>query len=134
MSTTIHVTTVLSTEVCFHCGMTFGMPETLQDKLRRTHETLWCPAGHRQSYRDESDVQKAERELQEERDRHDRTAAQLRDTKVDKVRIERRLAATKGVVTKVRKRIAAGVCPCCKRSFTNVRRHMASKHPDYAPS
>lgn len=26
---------------------------------------------------------------------------------------------------------ACGVCPCCNRSFTNVRRHMTSQHPDY---
>lgn len=39
---------------------------------------------------------------------------------------------TKGVVTRTRNRIANGVCPCCDRSFTNLQRHMASKHPDYA--
>lgn len=30
------------------------------------------------------------------------------------------------------RRIAAGVCPCCRRSFTDLARHMSSQHPDYA--
>lgn len=29
-------------------------------------------------------------------------------------------------------RVGKGVCPCCKRSFTNLRRHMTTKHPDVA--
>jgi hypothetical protein len=28
-------------------------------------------------------------------------------------------------------RIGNGVCPCCNRSFTNLRRHMTTKHPEY---
>jgi hypothetical protein len=23
------------------------------------------------------------------------------------------------------------VCPCCNRSFQNLRRHMATKHPEF---
>ena len=45
---------------------------------------------------------------------------------------ERSLAAQRGVTTKLRKQIAAGVCPCCHRSFQNLRRHMDGQHPDFA--
>ena len=31
---------------------------------------------------------------------------------------------------RIEKRIHAGVCPCCNRSFPNLQRHMAAKHPD----
>jgi hypothetical protein len=27
--------------------------------------------------------------------------------------------------------VANGVCPCCNRTFQNLARHMAGKHPDY---
>jgi hypothetical protein len=32
---------------------------------------------------------------------------------------------------KARKRAAAALCPCCNRSFVQLRRHLASQHPDY---
>jgi hypothetical protein len=34
-------------------------------------------------------------------------------------------------VTKLKQRVANGVCPCCHRSFVNLHRHMAGQHPDY---
>jgi hypothetical protein len=40
-------------------------------------------------------------------------------------------AATKGHLTRTKKRAASGVCPCCRRSFKQLRRHMQNKHPVY---
>lgn len=39
----------------------------------------------------------------------------------------------KGHATRITKRAKAGVCPCCNRSFENLRRHMASQHPTFTP-
>lgn len=125
MTDTMQATTTLAVEVCCKCGMTFGLPNSLQTRLRRTHDGFYCPHGHRQYYFSESDVEQANRKLQQERAAHDQTRAGLRDT-------ERSLRATKGVVTRTKRRIANGVCPCCKRSFANVKRHMEKKHPEYA--
>jgi len=33
-------------------------------------------------------------------------------------------------LTKVRNRIRAGICPFCTRHFTDLERHVASKHPE----
>jgi hypothetical protein len=38
----------------------------------------------------------------------------------------------KGVLTKVKRRVGKGTCPCCKRHFVNVERHMKVKHPSFA--
>lgn len=38
----------------------------------------------------------------------------------------------RGVVTKTKNRIGKGVCPCCNRTFVELARHIATKHPDYA--
>ncbi len=35
-------------------------------------------------------------------------------------------------MTKVKKRAANGVCPCCNRTFSDLARHMKAKHPDFA--
>ena len=39
--------------------------------------------------------------------------------------------AAKGQISKLKKRASAGVCPCCNRSFQNLRRHMGNKHPEF---
>lgn len=41
------------------------------------------------------------------------------------------LRATKAAKTRLKKRVAAGVCPCCRRTFQNLARHMATEHPSY---
>lgn len=40
--------------------------------------------------------------------------------------------AARGQVTRLKNRAAAGVCPCCNRTFHQLVRHMAAKHPDFA--
>lgn len=57
-----------------------------------------------------------------------RRADRMRD---EKEAAERRVSAAKGQVTKLKNRTAAGVCPCCTRSFENLKRHMATKHPAF---
>ena len=46
---------------------------------------------------------------------------------------ERQLRAQKGQNTKLRKRVKAGVCPCCNRTFKQLAAHMARMHPEYEP-
>ncbi|WP_165394478.1 helix-turn-helix domain-containing protein [Pseudoxanthomonas winnipegensis] len=31
----------------------------------------------------------------------------------------------------MRQRVMNGVCPCCNRTFENLRRHMHDKHPEF---
>ena len=45
--------------------------------------------------------------------------------------LEASLRSEKGAKTKLKKRIANGVCPCCNRTFVNVQRHMATQHKDF---
>lgn len=44
---------------------------------------------------------------------------------------ERSRRATAGHLTRTKRRIAAGVCPCCNRHFINLERHITTKHPRY---
>lgn len=45
--------------------------------------------------------------------------------------LQERVAAYKGQVTKVKRRVSKGVCPCCNRTFENLARNMESQHPAY---
>lgn len=113
------------------CRCTFAMTEEMNDAYRKNHATWCCPAGHRQSYTGKS----TEEELRRERDR----LAQRVAEREDQIRREqdRRKAAVRsanayrGRVTRIKNRVANGVCPCCNRSFTNLHEHMKTQHPDF---
>lgn len=125
MTTQTYVATLQTIE-CYSCHMVFGITrEFYQDRLDRRPESFWCPAGHRQHFIGDTDLAKAEQSLARERARTDQLRAE-RDHLAATVRAE------KGAKTKLKKRIAAGICPCCKRSFVDLGRHMAGQHPEYA--
>jgi len=129
MSLTISTTyTVID---CFKCGALFAVPSQVNEDLLRTGRDFYCPNGHQQHYV-ESVQAKLEKEQQRRREAERQANARLELLHAE----ERSHAATRGVVTKQRKklaRVANGVCPCCNRSFQNLARHMETRHPDYAP-
>lgn len=105
---------------CTACGIRFGMPFGFLDDRRKNKSTFYCPNGHPMSYT-ESEADR----LRRERDLLRQQIAQ-RD---DEIAEAKRLAsAAKGYVTRLKNRAKAGLCPCCNRHFTNLGRHMASKH------
>lgn len=127
----------LMEESCFKCGVVFAMPKALHDTCVRDKQTFYCPNGHGQAYvTSEADrlrtaLQKAEQATQAAKDeaaRERRWREHQRDTLLH---TERRLAAQKGVTTRMRNRVANGVCPCCNRTFANLHRHMQTKHAGF---
>jgi hypothetical protein len=104
---TVSITTTFTIEACCTCGVQFGITDEHVRELRRSHAWFYCPNGHQQHYTAKSDA-----ELRREAER--RAASALEEAR-------RRLA----------KRTAAGVCPCCNRSFVQLARHMESQHPDH---
>lgn len=109
---------------CADCGVVFGMPVELVTQKRQNGGRFYCPNGHSLSWK-ESEVDRLKRinralssNLTHERDQRGAT--------------ERSNRALRGVVTRTRNRIAAGMCPCCRRTFRDLARHMSGQHPDYA--
>lgn len=113
------------------CGLRSAIPAALDAEYRRANDLshgsmpLYCPLGHA-GYPAGKSV--ADR-LREELERANSRAANWRS---NAERAQRQVAARKGQITKLKKRVAAGVCPCCARTFQNLARHMAGQHPDYA--
>ena len=118
------VTHTFVTEECYSCSTVWAMPTQFVTNRRNDHRDFYCPNGHAQRYYGKSQAEKLKDRLAAEQARHDQTRAELADQK-------RAHAATKGQLTKVRRRVAAGVCPCCKRSFRQLRAHMKRMHPEY---
>lgn len=133
-NTVIDIDVQLVTEDCCSCYITFAIPKDLRDKLVAEKTSFYCPRGHSQSYTGKTEAQKQ----RERAERLERTvAAREEDLRLEQRRLsnERKAhAATKGQLTKTRKRAEKGVCPApgCKRSFVNVARHVAHQHPDLA--
>lgn len=114
----------LSTETCCNCGMLFAMPQDVQRRRRDDKATFYCPAGHAQHYTGPTEADKLRREV--ERERQVREAAEARAGKA-----EQNLAQVARAHRKMRQRVMNGVCPCCNRSFGNLRQHMKTEHPDF---
>lgn len=109
---------------CGKCDVVFGMTETMHAARKKDGETFFCPNGHPRVYRDSEMDQ-----LRRERDRLQQQMAQKDDELSE---AQRSLAAQKGQVTRLKNRAKAGLCPCCNRHFTNLERHMTSKHAEEA--
>lgn len=115
---------------CCKCGIPFAVPASIREDWTKTGESFYCPNGHSQHY-SESEVSKLEKELQRERKRKEWAERQATIATQQAEYAERRRRAQKAVNTKLKKRIGAGVCPCCNRTFKQLAQHMENKHPDY---
>ncbi|MGB8510232.1 MAG: hypothetical protein WCD76_17770 [Pyrinomonadaceae bacterium] len=125
----------LDLQTCATCGIAFGAPAHFFKERRADHRTFYCPNGHGLGFGKsaaEIETEKLRRQL-EEKDRRirfeqEQSACERRQREAT----ERRLSATKGVLTRTKNRVSKGVCPSCNRQFENLHRHMNAKHPDYA--
>lgn len=123
-----------SAGLCWQCKCDVWLPDALYDSARHSEAiSFFCAYGHSAHFpKGETDEQK----LRRERDRLTQRLAE-KDDEIKCQRelregAERRLTATRGVVTRIKNRVGHGVCPCCSRTFGNLARHMATKHSDYA--
>lgn len=129
---TITVNRKVTLEVfeCNGCHIMYGVPAGFLEDRRRTGDVFYCPNGCQRVYREtEADRLKAELAKQAQRlEQAETIAGEYRERARS---AERRLTANRGVITRLKNRAANGVCPCCNRSFEDLRRHMTTKHPDF---
>jgi hypothetical protein len=115
---------------CNQCHITYAIPESLDKAMLRWRgdkSNGWkttCPMGHTWWYVGENDIERAERIAANARQREQATRDLLHHE-------ERSHAATKGHLTRQKRRASAGMCPCCNRTFQQLKRHMDGQHPEY---
>lgn len=100
---------------CCKCGVSFGMTNQLYEGRKRDREAFFCPNGHAQAF-----VDSLEEKMRKARDRAIQEQARLAEENAIKEK----------EILRLKKRSANGVCPCCTRTFTNMARHMKTKHPE----
>lgn len=100
---------------CCNCGVVFGITDNLYTKRLSDGKNFYCSNGHSQAFQNSGEDM-----MRRERDR----AIQ------EKARLEEELAKASKEMERVTKRTMHGICPCCNRTFSNVARHMKTKHPE----
>jgi hypothetical protein len=119
-------------QTCYLCGVLFGMEAGFDKRRRNDHREWFCPNGHGQIYNGKTEAQQLKEQLDAARSLAAREAMWRREAEARTETERRSAAAYKGHMTRIRNRIANGVCPAgCNRHFDNVERHIASKHPDF---
>lgn len=124
---------------CCTCSEPIHLSDDQRATLKRNQGAFHCLWGHSnyfpagpteaETLRRERDRLKQEAaRLEEERARAWRVTAQERERAAS---AERRASAARGQVTKLKKRAAAGTCPCCNRTFVQLARHMEAQHPGF---
>lgn len=123
---------------CCHedCKQKFAMEDALYRQRKNDHYTFYCPRGHKQHFPDKSNEELLQQELQQQKEKIERLEQSRTSlhTLLTNERTGRRneVRSLKGAKTRILNRVKNGVCPCCNRSFSNLKRHMDSKHPDHS--
>lgn len=121
---------------CKGCGVWFTIPELVYQARQEQGGFNYCPNGHAWGWKTgaekeaEAQRQAEHDEMRRERDRLKQDAARLAE-EIAAQRVRAEMAEREAA--RMRRRVSAGVCMCCNRSFLNLRRHMAVKHPDIVP-
>lgn len=122
MSTIIRENVELETVTFQCCGVTAAYPKSFITGRRESGGQFYCPNGHSAVFA-KSVVEKLRDELSVK-------TKTLEATKLALTVKQRECEQILGAARKQSARVRVGVCPCCNRSFTDLRQHMASKHPE----
>lgn len=115
---------------CANCYGLFAMTREMNQRFRKNGKTFHCPMGHGNWYGEsEEDLLKKKLKREKESKEYLKRSREHYREKANQVGYS--LRATKGVVTKLKKKIAAGKCPACEAEFDDLKAHMENDHPGY---
>lgn len=133
--TLVYPTTVrLEIQECPACGVVHGIPRFYADQMRAKAGTYHCPNGHSIGW-SESDLDRERKKRERAEAAATRATARLDQAVAEADSLRNSLRSTKGHLTRMRNRIAAGVCPvpgCQRTGLVQTKRHIEAKHPEWA--
>ena len=135
-TSTIESCVTLEVTRCCVCGTEFAVPEVILNTARKKGGYFYCPNGHHLGWAqgvEQTELNRLKREKASLAGQLDQAKADAQKQRKLREVAERSATAQKSQATQARnklKRVARGTCPCCQRSFTNLRRHMETKHPE----
>lgn len=105
------------------CGTPFALPAELLKAARNSGHTIYCPHGHTVVWKETEETR-----LRRERDRLKQREAMLED---EARQARERAEKAEKDAKRLKKRMSAGTCPCCQRTFSNMATHMKRQHPEF---
>lgn len=118
MGQALQLAVTLTSIDCGCCGGTYAINERYRAKQAEEGGSWHCPYCQVSWGYAGGENARLRKEVAAEKARHQETLSRLNQAEAEKARVERKL-----------KRVGRGVCPCCNRTFPNLARHMATKHP-----
>lgn len=120
---TIFETVTLNMIYCADCGVPFAITADYDYRRREDHKSFFCPSGHSNVYKGPTDAERLRLQLVEK----ERLLTAARCAEINERSAREKLERKH---KRICKRVHNGVCPCYNRTFSNLARHMASKHPE----
>lgn len=125
---------------CGTCGVEYAVTDGFEARRRKDHASFYCPNGHSAYYPQKNETERLreqlaakEREVLAARSARDRETERRREAEAETRRQVRKVSARKGVTTRLKRKIAAGACPCCSKKFKDLAVHMKTEHPKWDP-
>lgn len=111
----------LITETCYSCGILFAFPVEWRKNRLNDKATWYCPNGHQQHYTGPTEADTLRAEVAKQK--------RATDAALDRLNAEKAAhEVTEKERRRIVKRVEAGVCIHCNRTFTNLAKHMNSAH------
>jgi DNA repair exonuclease SbcCD ATPase subunit len=126
MSTAFAIQTTLyyKTTNCITCGCHIALESEYYSKRLEDRKEFYCPNGHSQYFSGETEAEKLKRQLADK----ERALNWERERASS---LNKQLVRAQNATKRLKKRAAAGVCPCCQRTVRQLASHMQSKHPEF---
>jgi len=115
--------TELAVHTCPSCYVLYAVPKVMTERKERDGGDWYCPNGHAVKYSEPESTK-----LRRERDLLRQQLAE-KDDEIRNIRNQRNAETAK--LANLQKRSAAGTCQCCHRTFSQLARHMKTKHPEF---
>ena len=131
MASTLDYVETLELIHCGECGVPFGMSDAFIEERRKDHRTWYCPNGHPRHYPGKTRAEELAEKLETEKRNAEFWRASAKRHEATTQLVRRQRDAYKGHTTRLKKRVAAGRCPCCSTTFEDLAAHMAAEHPEY---
>lgn len=132
MTTTLSYTGELTITSCW-CGIRLAIPSDLYTHAYNNGQVVFCPLGHEFVWK-ETEAQRLAKKLKTAQAAAKFAWASASAARDQRDAANRTAAAYRGHLTRLRNKIANGVCPVpgCKRHFDNIQAHIATVHGAWA--
>lgn len=125
MGAALQLEVTLTSIDCGVCGGVYAITERHRSWCQQNGKAWHCPYCQTGwGFVGNGEVDRLKKELDAERSRKQSALERANEA-------EQNLAQALRKEARLKRRIAAGTCPCCQRTFKQLAAHMSRQHPDY---